>query len=268
MRRVVLKSLLAAAWTASLPGQVTQAATGPKLGVLMLHGKSPGSSRDPHFGSLRPRLEAQGWLVLMPDMPWSRTRYLEGHWDGAMLEITAHVQSLRDQGAERVVLIGHSMGCPAAMGFAARGGRADALVLLAPGHIPYGYYHYPTLKAVHDSIDEARALVAAGKGDTRQNFVDINQGRRQTLLASARDYLSFFDPDSDADMGVTAPRLPASLPVLTAIGEEDPLFANVRAYFVDKLPANPRSRFLAVKGGHLDTPKIAADALIAWMQEL
>ncbi len=267
MRRNFLKWLLASAGSAALPWQAALAASGQKVGVLMLHGKNPGSSRDPNFVSLRNRLDSLGWLILLPDMPWSRTRYLEGHWDGAMQEMAAHVQALRDKGADHIVLIGHSMGCPAAMSFAARGGRADALVLLAPGHIPYGYYHYPALKAVHDSIDEARALVAAGKGDTRQSFVDINQGRRQTLVASARDYLSFFDPESDADMGVTAPKLPSTLPVLTAIGEEDPLFPNVRSYFVDKLPANPKTRFLAVKGGHLDTPRNASDALIAWIQE-
>lgn len=238
---------------------------GPKIGVLLLHGKNPGSSQDPSMGVLRTAFEAAGWKVLFPDMPWSRTRYLEGDWDGAMQEIATHVKTLQDQGAERIVLAGHSMGVPASLSFAARGGTVHALVLLAPGHVPRGYYTVPALKAVRESVDEARALVAAGKGDSVERFADINQGRRMPVVTSARQYLTWFDPESDADMGVTAPRVPATLPVFTAIGESDPLFKGARNYFVDKLPANPRSQYVEVAGGHLDTPGNVRDRLLAWI---
>jgi len=239
--------------------------TGPKIGVLLLHGKNPGSNQDPSMAGLKTAFEATGWKVLFPDMPWSRNRYLEGDWDQAMQEIASHVKALQDQGAERIVLAGHSMGVPAAMGFAARGGTVHALVLLAPGHVPRGYYTVPALKAVRDSVDEARALVAAGKGDSVERFTDINQGRRMPVVITARKYLTWFDPDSDADMGVTAPRVPASVPVFTAIGESDPLFKGVRGYFVDKLPGNPRSQFVEVGGGHLDTPANVRDRLLTWI---
>jgi len=147
-----------------------------KVGVLMLHGKNPGSSQDPHFGKLKPAFEKAGMLVLLPDMPWSRGRYIDGHWDKAMAEMAIHVTSLRSQGATKIVLVGHSLGVPAAMSFAARGGDVQALVLLAPGHVPINYYTAPPLKVVRDSVNEARALVAAGKGDSRERFNDINQG--------------------------------------------------------------------------------------------
>eukprot|EP01031_Cornospumella_fuschlensis_P014211 gene14211-17371_t len=107
-----------------------------RIGVLMLHGKSPGNNQDMYFQPTRGVLEKEGMLVAFPDMPWSRNRYLDGHWDKAMAEITAHVATLRSQGAGKIVLIGHSLGVPAAMSFAARGGDVQALVLLAPGHIP------------------------------------------------------------------------------------------------------------------------------------
>ncbi len=245
----------------------THASTDARIGVLMLHGKNPGSNQDPNFGQLKARLEREGWLVVFPDMPWSRRRYLEGHWDQAMAEIAGHVKTLQDQGATRIVLMGHSMGCPAAMSHAARGGVAHGLVLLAPGHVPRGYYTVPRLKPVRESIDEARALVAAGKGDETQSFNDINQGRQQPVIATPKNFLSYFDPDSDADMGVTAPRIPAGVPVLTAIGEGDPLFKGVRSYFVDKLPANPNSQLLEVRGGHLDTPREASEQIVAWIRK-
>lgn len=242
------------------------AAAQERIGILMLHGKSPGNPNDPNFSPLKARFEAEGWLVQLPDMPWSRSRYLEGTWDAAMQEMAGYVQALRSQGATRIVLVGHSMGAPAALSFAARGGDAQALVLLAPGHVPKGYYTNPNLKPVRESIDEARALVAAGKGDARERFADINQGRQQPVITTAANYLSYFDPASDAEMSVTAPRVPATTPVLTAVGEKDPMHGRARGYFADLLPANPRSGYLEVSGGHLETPRVAYDAMVAWIK--
>lgn len=244
----------------------THADAQQRIGVLMLHGKNPGSNQDASFAVLKPVFEREGWLVQFPDMPWSRGRYIDGNWDKAMVEVAAHVKTLRDQGASKIIIVGHSMGVPAAMSHAARGGDVQGLVLLAPGHIPRGYYTSARLKAVRDSIDEARALVAAGKGDSRERFIDINQGKSQVLVTTAKDYLSYFDPASDADMSVTAPRLPLALPVLTAMGEKDPLFTHIRAYYVDKLPANPKSKYLEVSGGHLETAREASDEIVAWIK--
>lgn len=237
-----------------------------KIGVVMLHGKSPGSNRNPNFGVMQGVLERQGWIVTFPDMPWSRGRYLDGHWDQAMTEIAGHVKNLQGKGANKIVLMGHSMGAPAAMSFAARGGNVNDLVLLAPGHIPRGYYTYPSLKPVRDSIDDARARVAAGKGDEKSRFNDINQGRQQTVHTTSTNFLSYFDPESDADMGITAPRIPPNIPVLTVIGENDPLVSFVRSYFVDKLPPNKKSEFIKVGGGHLDTPRESSSQVVEWIK--
>lgn len=255
---VLVMTLAASCWAQS----------SPKVGVLMLHGKSPGSSQDPNFNLLKVALEKQAWDVLLPEMPWSKSRYLQGNWDQSMAEIADHVKKLKLNGAQKIILVGHSMGVPASMSHAARGGAVDALVLLAPGHIPRGYYTFPNLKAVRESIDDARAKVAAGKGDETERFNDINQGRLQVLVATPRNYLSFFDPESDADMGVTAPRIPARVPVLTVIGDKDPLFQGVRGYYVNKLPNNPKTQLLEIAAGHLDTPKVATDQVIAWIKSL
>lgn len=237
-----------------------------KIGVLMLHGKNPGNNQDPNFSKIKPAFEKAGMLVLLPDMPWSRGRYIDGHWDKAMAEMAIHVTSLRSQGATKIVLVGHSLGVPAAMSFAARGGDVQALVLLAPGHVPKTYYNPQSVRVVRESIDEARALVAAGKGDSRERFNDINQGRQQIVVATAKDYLSYFDPESDAEMGVTAPRIPTGTPVLTVVGDDDYMFTRARAYFADKLPAHPKSRYLEVKANHLSTPAVASDAVVAWIK--
>lgn len=243
------------------PGQAQE-----KIGVLMLHGKNPGSNQDPNFSRVKPLLEKAGMLVLFPDMPWSRTRYIDGNWDKAMTEIAGHVKELRSKGATQVVVMGHSIGVPAAMSFAARGGDVQALVLLAPGHVPKNYYNVPAFGVVRESVDQARSLVAAGKGDSRERFSDINQGRQLPVVATAKDYLTYFDPESDAEMGVTAPRIPANTPVLTVLGDEDSMFTHAKAYFADKLPANAKNQYLEVKGNHLNTPAVASEAVMAWIK--
>jgi pimeloyl-ACP methyl ester carboxylesterase len=261
-RRFVLIASLAVGLTFSGPS----AYASEQIGVLMLHGKSPGHPQDPNFSPLKTRFEQECWKVQLPDMPWSRSRYLEGNWDGAMGEIAAHVKTLRGQGATRVVLVGHSMGVPAALSHAARGGDAQALVLLAPGHVPQVYYTAPSLQVVRESIDKARALVTAGNGDTPERFNDINQRRHQPVVTTARNFLSYFDPASDAEMSITAGKIPASTPVMTVVGENDPLFSRLRSYMADKLPANPKTQYLEVAGGHLDTPRNAAEDIVKWIK--
>ena len=119
---------------------------------------------------------------------------------------------------------------------------------------------------MRESVDEARALVAAGRGDSRGRFSDINQGRQMTVVSTAKDYLSYFDPESDAEMGITAPRIPAGTPVLTVVGDHDIMFNRAKAYFADKLPANPKSQYLEVKANHLSTPAVASAAVMAWIK--
>ena len=207
--------------------------------------------------------------VLIPEMPWSRRRYIDVDFDTAMREIDGHVKALRDKGAKRIVLAGHSMGCPAAMAYAARHGGVAALVLLAPGHVPSSYYTRPNLAIVRESVDKARQMVERGEGDlANQPFSDINQGSRLTVFTTAKTYLSYFDPTSDAEMGMTARRIPADVPALWVIGSSDPLLAAGRAYVFDKLPANPHSRYLEIDANHLNTPALAAEQVVAWIGEV
>jgi hypothetical protein len=96
--------------------------------------------------------------------------------------------------------------------------------------------------------------------------LDILRGKQQTVITTAKDFLSYFDLTSDAEMSVTAPRMPATTAVMTVVGEKDPLFRRVKAYFVDKLPANPKNKYLEVSGGHLDTPRVASDDMVKWIK--
>lgn len=234
-----------------------------RIGVLLLHGKNPGSPNDPNFNRLKSKLDDDGMITLMPDMPWSARRYIDGGWDKAMAEIDGHVKSLRGKGATKIVIAGHSMGCPAAMSYAGRGNEVDAIVLVAPGHIPV---FYAMSGPTRSSLDEARNLVAAGKGDTRKDFNDNNQGRAQQVRMTAKDYLSYFDPTSDAEMSVTATKIPAKTAALWVVGDADAISNRGRGYVFDKLAANPKHQYLQVSANHLTTPVVARDTIAAWIK--
>ena len=79
-RRLALLVLTAAACLGTAAAQ-------DKWGVLVLHGKNPGSANDPSTDSLIAKLQATGAVTLKPDMPWSRTRYLDKPLDGALAEM-------------------------------------------------------------------------------------------------------------------------------------------------------------------------------------
>ena len=84
------------------------------IGVVLMHGKAGTSSPSSPTGVLSEHLEGSGLLVVAPDMPWSEERVLDQSYEDAMQEIDTIVQGLRDKGATRIVVGGHSMGATTA----------------------------------------------------------------------------------------------------------------------------------------------------------
>lgn len=242
-----------------------------KIGVVLMHGKQGGGPQDSSLEVLDRKLRAAGIEVLKPEMPWSFNRFIDGNWDGAMSEIKAHVEKVKQSGATQVVLIGHSIGSPAAMSYAARHGDISAIALLAPGHVPYYFslcIPFSPIKmcAVKDGVEFARKQVDAGNADKKQGLNDINQGRRNVVWMTPRDYLSYFEPTSDAEMSVTAPKIPSSIPVLWVMGDRDYLIREGRQYVFDKLPSNSKSQYLEVSANHTTAPAVASDQIVNWVK--
>ncbi len=245
-----------------------------KLGVVLMHGKQGGGPRDGSLDALHRKMQEAGMVVIKPEMPWSFNRYIEGDWNLAMSEINAHVQKLKEMGAAKIALVGHSLGSPAALSYAARHpGTVHALGLLAPGHVPYYYSQcipFSPLKmcGVKDGVERARKEMEVGNADKKQAQTDINQGRTNAVWMTPRDYLTYFDPASDAEMAVTAPKIPVNLPVLWLIGDRDFLIREGRQYVFDKLPANSKSQYLEVSANHTTAPAVAADQIVNWLKSV
>jgi pimeloyl-ACP methyl ester carboxylesterase len=238
-----------------------QARAAAATGAVLVHGKqdTPGGS----LGAVASKLTAAGLSIEAPAMPWARSRYLSGNWTEAMSIIAGSVKSLQAKGAKSVILVGHSMGCPAALSYASRSVAVAGLALTGPGHNPTFFYDTGLTR---ESVDRARAMVKAGKGGEIATFADGNQGSPTSVTMSATDYLSFLDPQGPAVMGRYVGAI--KVPVLLAVGTADGGALGFAKQYGKSLLKGPRSRYLEVAAGHGATPGQAADDIAAWSKLL
>ncbi|MGE5548831.1 MAG: alpha/beta hydrolase [Solirubrobacterales bacterium] len=230
-----------------------------KVGVVLMHGKAGDPS---HLRSLADDLTAAGYLVATPTMPWSAARRYDGSLDEAHAEIDATVAELKRQGARKIVVAGHSMGANTAIGYAAtHPGLVDALIALGPGQTVEGAVFRDRLGA---SVARARNLIAKGRGDEPAEFDDLHLGKVGTVTATARVYLSYFNPDGLANMPATAPRL--ALPFLWTVGRADRnMLERGSAYAFDRAQPNPSSRYVEVDADHMGTPDASRTVVLDWL---
>jgi pimeloyl-ACP methyl ester carboxylesterase len=236
------------------------------LGIVYLHGKAgwPGGMN----GGIIGELKEEGAVVATPEMPWSFHRRYDATYDEAMAEIDAAIGSVKAGGANRIVLIGHSLGANAAIGYAARHPALTGVVALAPGHLP----DVGNMRSfVSDAVARAKGLVAEGKGNVRQSFPDMAQGIPLTTSATPVVYLSWFDPDGPAVIPKNAAAMGAAaspVPLLWVVGKLDPIDRRGPEYAFDALAKNPKSKYLEVFAGHLTTPTVAKRQVIEWIGSL
>jgi len=261
-----------AALGAALSPNMSGAAADEQLqvfGIVFLHGKAswPGAMN----GGILSALRDEGALIATPEMPWSFHRRYAATYDQALAEIDAAVGELKGKGARRIVVIGHSLGANAAIGYAARRpGMAElaGIVALSPAHLP----EVGDMRDfVADAVARAKKLVAEGKGDVPQTFPDMAQGIPLIAHATPIVYLSWFDPDGPAVIPKNAAVLgaaPHPVPLLWVVGKLDPIDRRGPEYAFDAAAKNPKSKYIEVFAGHLTTPLVARKQVVEWINSL
>jgi pimeloyl-ACP methyl ester carboxylesterase len=232
------------------------------FGIVYLHGKGgwPGALN----GGILSSLQDEGALVATPEMPWSFNRIYGATYEQAMAEIDAAVAGLKAQGARRIVVIGHSLGANAAIGYAARHPDLAGVVALAPGHLPEadGLRSY-----TESAIAEAKQLVATGQGDVPRHFPDMAQGIPLITTATPIVYLSMFDPDGPAVIPKNTAAM-APIPFLWVVGMLDPIDRRGPEYAFNAGAKNPKSKYIEIFAGHLTTPLAARKQVVEWINSL
>lgn len=227
-------------------------------GVVLLHGKW-----DTPAGAIAPlgdALAAAGARVHRPACTWTPARFYDIGFEAALEEIEGEVDALRQRGASRILLAGHSLGANAALA-AGRRPICDALALVAPGHFP---------DRLFDAGETPAALETARNATPgrRIRLPDYNQGQLRELRFDPSIWLSFFDPGGPAVMAASARCQDSPRPVLWASAKHDPLARGGRAYAFDLLPPHPQNFWLELDAGHLDAPAFAAKPIVDWLHSL
>jgi pimeloyl-ACP methyl ester carboxylesterase len=213
-------------------------------------------------------LEEEGALVAKPEMPWSFHRRYAATYDEAMAEIDAVVAGLKAKGATRIVVIGHSLGANAAIGYAARHPDLAGVVALSPGHLPESE---EMRSFVGGAVARAKQLIAAGQGDVPQSFPDMAQGIPLPATATPVVYLSMFDPDGPAVIPKNTAAMGAAMrpvPLLWVVGKLDPIDHRGPEYAFSAGAKNPKSKYIEVFAGHLTTPLVARQQVVEWINSL
>ena len=243
----------------------TEARAAGGIGIVLLHGKTgmPGQ-----HAKLSAALTAAGYTVETPKMCWSRDRIFDKPYPACMDEVTAAIAQVRSRGATAIVIGGTSQGAVAAIDYGANHGGLAGIIAMSPAADPLDPLKYPDFAA---ALEQARALVNAGKGSEATELIDLVSGGKDISVKTTPDaYLSFHDPKLPIATlkNLTAQALPnLKSPLLWVAGANDPAQANAGKSF-QSAPANPLNRYVTVDAGHAGVPDVAAEPVIAWLKTL
>jgi pimeloyl-ACP methyl ester carboxylesterase len=253
LRGLQATCLLAGLW-------ISSASSADRLGIALLHGKegSPASLQP-----LADSLAAAGFLVDRPEMCWSGRRIYDRPYLDCLAEVDAATARLTSGGATAIVVIGMSLGGQAALAYGARRDGLKGIVAMAPAPPVQFVSQLPNIAR---SLAEARALIAAGKGDIPTTLSDRNDNKPSfDVRTTPKIYVSFLAPDSPAYMPANAARLKA--PLLLVTGTHDFTQRDIASVFA-RLPSNPLNRLVRVDADHRGTPAAGREAILSWLKAL
>lgn len=238
-----------------------------RIGIVLMHGKGGTCEGTSPCAKLKNALTDKGYLVDAPVMPWGKGRVYDRDYEQSMAEIDGLVRALKSQGAQRIVVAGHSMGGNAALGYAVRHPEIAGVIALAAGHQPENPYLMK--HGLKESLAEAKSMIAAGKGDERATFVDFNMGRNPKAHTTANIYYSWFAPDGPANMITKAQQYNGSPPMLwlDTRTEQNPHW-KIRQRLVAIIRTKPDVTYGVLDTDHFNAPPAAISTVLVWLDKL
>ena len=256
-----MRRLLAGLVTLAAVIGMAAPASAQTIGVVLMHGNTDSPSGT--IALLAAAIEGAGYLVERPEMCWSHRRMRDRPFLECLAELDAPIARLTGRGARAVVVAGMSQGGAGALAFGTRRSGLAGIIGLAPNGAPERLVGL--FPQIAESVAQARAMVAAGHGDERASFTDMNIRGPFSVNTTAAIYLSFFEPTGPANMLDNISRLRE--PVLSVAGTADRSQLGPGDAF-SRAPANPLNRYVTVVPDHLGTPSVAREAVLTWLREL
>lgn len=254
---------------AGLPGLVlwlalvcAAAAAEPKIGVVVMHGKwgNPGQ-----LNGLVSHLERSGYLTENLEMPWSGRRAYDAGVDGFVGDIDAAIRAIKDKGATKIVLIGHSLGAAGGLHYVTHK-PVDGFIAIAPGHAPEAERLAAMLAS---SVAKAREMVAKGEGDEKAGFDDFNTGSRtKQIRMAAKVYLDYFDPNGPMNFTANIAKiLPGTHVLWVAPTGEEPGLKGLTMRAATLMPTTVKFKKVEIEAEHMTAPEKSVEVVLAWIRE-
>lgn len=234
------------------------------IGIVLMHGK--GGTPTKFISDLAGPLAREGFLVANLEMPWSDRRSYDVPVQAADAEIDTALKTLRDKGAKKVFVAGHSQGGLFALHYG-DAHAVDGIIAIAPGgNVASPIYH----EKLGEYLDNARKLVADGKGGDKAQLADFESSKGTYPIAvTPATYLTWFDPDGAMNQVKASQGINPAIPVLFVAPTKDyPGLAKVKQPMFDALPKNPHTRMYEPDSTHLGAPGASVKAVIGWIGEV
>ena len=224
------------------------------------------SHKNNNGGLLAIDLFEEGFLIQSPTCAWSKRKKYSDPVDISLRKcVSPRIEILRKKGAEKIVVLGNSLGANAAIRAGVIFDGLDAIVAMAPGHTPED----SGIREILDpDIRFAKAKIESGAGQDMIRFEDFNQGQKIPLEVPAANFLSWFDPEGKAVMGLNAPKIKNGTAFLWIAGRNDRISDGTGKNIFNSVPPNPKSKFIHVEGGHKDVRKYGKEIIINWIKAL
>ncbi len=244
------------------------AAAPPDVGIILLHGKG-GSPKFHILEKFVAKMADKEYLVVAPQFPWSgangKAEY-SGNLSDAFSIIDQEIGKLKASGRKTIVLVGHSMGTPAATTYAATHPEVAGIIGVAPGHFVGSGFHD---KFSFFDVRKARESGTRGASDEVISVEDYNSGnRRFQINVKASNYLSFFDPEGPFNFESALQNI-GDVPFLWLAPAADPVTKSGQAsMYFSKTPKNAKSKFVEVEAEHINAPLKGIKDIHTWLAEL
>jgi dienelactone hydrolase len=256
----MLSMIVAAVAVAAPPAVAAE-----KIGIVLMHGVNDTADAKSPMGKFAKELQSFGFVVVAPEMPWSKARGLDKSVDDAMAEIDKAVAEAKAKGATRIAVGGHDIGANAALVYGTRHHEIEGVFVLKPEVMPE---RAEFRKAINDDGKRAKDMVAAGKGDEKAAFMDGVNGKNGVLKTTPRIYVSWYDPEGQTLLPNTAAKLGPNTSLLWMIGDTSAIGALGLTYAFAKAPANPRNAYKVIAGFHKVLGSKGASEIAAWAKGL